>query len=99
MLVSRRFLGIVLGVCASSVVMLGVTTDVALAQAPVDVWNFTGRSDGGYPAAALIQAQDDNFYGTTKGGGASYSGTIFRMDASGALTTLHAFTGGRDGAY
>src|SRR5207245_1110512 len=58
---------------------------------------FTGGRDGAYPAAALIQASDGNFYGTTSGGGASYAGTLFRMDASGTLTTLHAFTGGSDG--
>src|SRR5258708_31589750 len=58
---------------------------------------FTGGSDGGYSEGALIQALDGKFYGMTPSGGASLGGTIFRMDASGTLTTLHAFTGGSDG--
>jgi len=41
----------------------------------------------------LIQASDGNFYGTTSGGGAIGVGTVFKMDASGAVTTLHSFTG------
>ena len=39
----------------------------------------------------LIQAADGNFYGTTSWGGANGVGTIFKMDASGTLTTLHSF--------
>src|SRR5207245_6750944 len=36
-------------------------------------------SDGATPAAALIQATDGKFYGTTKGGGAAGSGVVFRL--------------------
>jgi uncharacterized repeat protein (TIGR03803 family) len=55
-------------------------------------------SDGAYPYAKLIQANDGNFYGTTNGGGAPGWGTVFRMTPAGALTTLHTFNladGGR----
>src|SRR6185436_18084642 len=38
-------------------------------------------------------------YGTTRYGGASGRGTIFRLDTAGTLTTLHHFAGGSDGAY
>src|SRR5207248_1585156 len=48
------------------------------------------------PDAALIQRGGD-FYGTTYNGGATNSGTVFKMDSSGAVTTLHSF-GGSDGA-
>jgi uncharacterized repeat protein (TIGR03803 family) len=48
--------------------------------------------------ASLIQATDGNFYGTTIGGGAFGLGTIFKMTAAGALTTLHAFSSA-DGAF
>ena len=41
----------------------------------------------------LIQALDGAFYGTTYSGGASGYGTVFRMDASGSLTTIHSFSG------
>jgi uncharacterized repeat protein (TIGR03803 family) len=56
---------------------------------------FTG-SDGAYPQGGLIQGRDGNFYGTTKGnegsGGQNQWGTVFRVDPSGNLTTLHIFT-------
>jgi uncharacterized repeat protein (TIGR03803 family) len=50
-------------------------------------------SDGAVPQAALIQATDGNFYGTTLGGGGneSFSGTIFRLTPAGELTTLYSF--------
>lgn len=54
---------------------------------------------GAYPYAGLIQASDGNFYGVTfEGGDANGDGVLFRMSPNGALTVLHAFTGGSDGA-
>ena len=50
-----------------------------------------GATDGAEPIAAMIQATDGNLYGTTKSGGASDSGTIFRMTPSGTVTLLYAF--------
>src|SRR5262245_36206403 len=49
---------------------------------------------GSGPYAGLIQAADGSFYGTTRFGGAAGRGTIFRLDATGTLTTLHHFMGG-----
>ena len=60
--------------------------------------SFTGEADGGYPTAGLVQGSDGNFYGTTSAGGASNYGTVFRLDASGGLTTLDSFTVGAEGA-
>jgi uncharacterized repeat protein (TIGR03803 family) len=58
-----------------------------------------GTTDGANPQAALIQATDGNFYGTTSSGGPSDNGTVFRMTPSGTVTILHAFAGGTtDGA-
>ena len=54
--------------------------------------------EGGEPQAALIQASDGKFYGVTYGGGHDGFGTIFQMDASCNVTTLHHFSG-YDGAY
>jgi uncharacterized repeat protein (TIGR03803 family) len=54
-------------------------------------------ADGFYPAGALIQATDGNFYGTTSSGGTPccggnrYSGTVFRITPRGTLTTLYNF--------
>jgi uncharacterized repeat protein (TIGR03803 family) len=55
--------------------------------------------EGANPRAALVQASDGNFYGTTQNGGLYDHGTIFRMTPSGATTTLYTFTGGQDGGY
>jgi uncharacterized repeat protein (TIGR03803 family) len=52
--------------------------------------------DGANPEARLIQATDGNFYGTTSGGGNCTNfgggcGTVFKITATGTLTTLHSF--------
>jgi uncharacterized repeat protein (TIGR03803 family) len=52
------------------------------------------HTDGADPRAALIQATDGNFYGTTFSDGTFGSGTVFKMTPSGTVTVLHAFTGG-----
>jgi uncharacterized repeat protein (TIGR03803 family) len=61
-----------------------------------------GCADGANPsAAALVEATDGNFYGTTSAGGANGQGTVFKMTPSGALTTLYSFcsqSGCTDGA-
>ena len=62
-------------------------------------------TDGAHPEAALVQGTDENFYGTTSGGGASNvsacnngapqvgCGTVFKITPGGTLTTLHSFDG------
>jgi uncharacterized repeat protein (TIGR03803 family) len=47
--------------------------------------------------AALVQAPDGNFYGTQWNINDSSHGTVFRMTPLGALSVVHAFTGGADG--
>jgi uncharacterized repeat protein (TIGR03803 family) len=44
----------------------------------------TVPTDGGSPAAGLIQASDGNLYGVTRG-------TVFRITLGGTLTTLYTF--------
>src|ERR1700691_721979 len=53
--------------------------------------SFDG-TDGTAPTAALIQAANGRFYGTT-GGGASGNGTVFEMTPGGSLATLVSFDG------
>ncbi len=59
-------------------------------------------SNGASPYDALVQGADGNFYGTTAWGGSFCSpngcGTVFKMTATGALTTLHSFESGADGS-
>lgn len=68
------------------------------------LYSFSGSSDGSRPSG-LVQASDGFLYGTTENGGSGGCfglgcGTIFKMDLSGNLATLHAFTGyPNDGAY
>ncbi len=58
-----------------------------------DLYQFKGSlaNDGAYPEAALLQASDGNFYGTTYEGGSNNFGVIFRMTPAGVLTNLHIF--------
>ncbi len=52
----------------------------------------SGCTDGQNPVAGLIQASNGNFYGTTEFGGANNNnGTVFKITASGMLTTLYSF--------
>src|SRR4029077_12758546 len=62
------------------------------AQTVTTLHSFNG-SDGQSPNAALVQASDGNFYGTTAVGGAHSEGMAFKITAAGTLTTLHSFSG------
>jgi uncharacterized repeat protein (TIGR03803 family) len=63
---------------------------------------FAGKApanSSGMPRAALVEARDGNFYGTTSGGGfgptgENYldNGTVFKLSPSGVLTTLVRFS-------
>ena len=58
------------------------------------LYSFCGKAkcaDGAYPSAELVQASDGNLYGTTPGGGATDSGTVFKITPSGTLTTIYSF--------
>jgi uncharacterized repeat protein (TIGR03803 family) len=69
------------------------------------LYSFSGGTDGGNPYAALIQDRSGNLYGTTTQGGdlrcanPGGCGTVFKIDASGAETVLHAFSPGSDGEF
>jgi uncharacterized repeat protein (TIGR03803 family) len=62
------------------------------------LYNFCSQqncSDGANPQAALRQAADGNFYGTTFGGGNEnlnpQAGTVFSITSTGTLSTLYSF--------
>jgi uncharacterized repeat protein (TIGR02543 family) len=48
-------------------------------------------ADGAEPLAALVQATDGNFYGTTARGGDQGAGTVFQITPTGTLTRLYSF--------
>jgi uncharacterized repeat protein (TIGR03803 family) len=75
------------GPCASG---CGTVFRITPGGALTTLHSFHWASDGGYPSAALLQAADGNFYGTTYGGGRG-KGTIFKMTPAGALTLLYSF--------
>ena len=52
-----------------------------------------GDDPGSYPYAGLVEGSGGNLYGTTRDGGVSDNGTVFRMTPGGELTTLVEFTG------
>ena len=68
------------------------------------LYSFSNGQDGGAPASNLIRDAKGNFYSTTQQGGDSSCnhgngcGTVFKITPNGTLRTLHAFTGGKDGA-
>jgi uncharacterized repeat protein (TIGR03803 family) len=61
--------------------------------------SFAGYPDDGEgPNAGVIRDEEGNLYGTTISGGSSIDfGMVYRLDAKGKLTVLHAFAG-PDGA-
>lgn len=70
------------------------------------LYNFCAQSqcsDGSASEsrAALVQAANGDFYGTTASGGTNGSGTVFKITPDGALTTIYNFcsqSGCSDGA-
>lgn len=59
----------------------------------------SGCIDGYQPGAGLVQGTNENFYGTTLGGGTYDDGTIFEITAAGELTTLYNFCAGCTDGY
>lgn len=60
------------------------------------VFSFNG-TNGKEPFASLI-AVDGALYGTTYGGGAHDSGTVFKLAPTGTQSVLHSFKDGMDGS-
>ena len=84
---------------------LGTVFKISTNGALASLYSFTGTNDGATPYAGLVQGSDGNFYGTTESGGAHTNqygqglGTVFKISANGAFTSLYSFTGGNDGEY
>jgi uncharacterized repeat protein (TIGR03803 family) len=84
---------------ASSSIVLLLFSPAARAQEEwVEVVHeFDRGPEGSGPMAAPVRGPDGSFYGTTAGGGATGLGTIYKLDSTGVLTTIHSFQGS-DGA-
>ena len=77
----------------------GVIFEVTLSGVLTVLHEFQGVGDGFNPDGALIQGTDGNFYGTTRGIGAPYGGTVFRISPGGQFGVLHDFSNATDGAW
>ena len=105
--------GVLYGTTASGGSLdLGTVFSLAPPASPGGAWtesvlhNFTGGGDGAVPYAGVVIGSGGVLYGATPaGGGSSDFGTVFALtppaSPGGAWTetVLHAFTGGRNGAY
>ena len=73
----------------------GTVFKIAPSGALTTLYNFCTQdecADGATPNASLVQGTDGSFYGTTVHGGANLvGGTVFKITAGGALTTLYSF--------
>jgi uncharacterized repeat protein (TIGR03803 family) len=65
------------------------------------LYSFAGTGgDGSSPEAGVVRDGQGNLYGTTRVGGVSNYGTMFKVDTTGKETVLYSFTGPwGDGAY
>jgi uncharacterized repeat protein (TIGR03803 family) len=74
-----------------------IATLPALAQTESVLYNFCSLTfchDGLNPYGAPVMDSEGNFYGTTFFGGASGSGTVFKVSPDGTETVLYSFLAG-----
>jgi uncharacterized repeat protein (TIGR03803 family) len=72
----------------------GTAFKISTAGALTTLHSFAGASDAANPSGALAQGNDGSFYGVAAGGGGSTAGVVYKMTTGGAVTVLHAFSGG-----
>src|SRR6202167_3465609 len=71
---------------------IGTVFKVTMAGVLTTLYSFSvSVTDGSHPYAALVQADNGLFYGSTSSGGGSGYGTIFTITSEGALTIIHSF--------
>ena len=81
-----------LAILAASFMTAAVGTSAAQAQSFKSLHGFAGTPDGDSPTyGSLIQATNGDLYGATVSGGANGNGTVFKITANGALTTVYSF--------
>jgi len=76
---------------------LCATTWISLSAQTLTTLYSSDNPAGSWPLAALVQATNGEFYGTTSAGGANPTGagygpgTTFKITTSGVITTLYNF--------
>jgi uncharacterized repeat protein (TIGR03803 family) len=60
--------------------------------------NFAGGTDGASPQGSLVRDKTGNLYGATTAGGASGTGTVFKVTSTGTESILYSFTGETTGS-
>jgi len=73
---------------ACGVLMLS-TTVASYGQAFKVLLDFDGTNGADPFYMSLVQGLDGSFYGTASAGGPHHNGTVFKVTAAGALTTLY----------
>ena len=77
----------------------GIVFKITPAGVKTVLHEFGSGSDGANPIAAVVQASDGYFYGTTFYGGNNDKGTLFKVSADGTgYSVIHHFGSGDDGA-
>jgi len=77
---------------ACAVILVCAVAAIAASAATLNSLHSFDGTDGLYPSSVtLVQGLDGDLYGTTRYGGAHNAGTVFKITASGTLTTLWSF--------
>jgi|HubBroStandDraft_1064217.scaffolds.fasta_scaffold61049_2 uncharacterized repeat protein (TIGR03803 family) len=61
------------------------------------LYSFIGQGDGIYPLGNLVRDKMGNLYSTTSALVPDNTGTVFKLDKTGKLTTLYTFSAGAGG--
>jgi uncharacterized repeat protein (TIGR03803 family) len=70
----------------------------AWARTEIVLHSFTGNPDGALPDAGVAFDAKGNMYGTTREGGSSNGGTVFRVTPAGKEIVLYSFGGSKGAA-
>ncbi len=71
---------------------LGVVYKMDILGNETVLHNFAGGADGANPVGAVVRDASGNVYGITGAGGSMLRGTLYKIDASGSESVLHAFS-------
>jgi len=77
----------------------GIIFQCTMAGTLTTLFSFPADSKNNIDPLSIMQAKDGNFYGITENGGSANTGTLFKCDTLGNLTTLVNFTGAANGSY